>query len=101
MRGFDVSTAFLHGDKQQREIYCRPPNEGLPGVPAGSLLKVETGVYGLREGPRLWYLKADRAIKKSGWEELSTARSCYVLRDYTSGKPVLVGMLLLYVDDAC
>ena len=29
IRSFDVSTAFLHGDTQTREIYCRPPKDGL------------------------------------------------------------------------
>ena len=100
MKSFDVSTAFLHGDKQEREIYCRPPKDGLPGVHPDSLLRVNTGVYGLREAPRLWYLKASRVLKQCGWEELKTARSCYVLRDKKDNNK-LIGMLLLYVDDAC
>ena len=29
---FDVSTAYLTGDKQRRELYCRPLARGLPGV---------------------------------------------------------------------
>ena len=37
---------------------------------------------------------------QNGWEELKTARSCYVLRD-KKDKNKLVGTLLLYVDDAC
>jgi len=62
-------------------------------------LKVNTGVYGLREAPRLWYQKADRELRACGWEELQTARSTYVLRDPHTQN--VVGMLLLYVDDAC
>ena len=65
-----------------------------------TLLKVNTGVYGLREAPRLWYLKANRILRECGWEELKTARSCYVLRD-KKDRSKLVGVLLLYVDDAC
>ena len=30
---FDVKTAFLSGEAQSREIYVRPPKDGLPGVP--------------------------------------------------------------------
>ena len=36
---FDCRTAFLTGKDHDREIYCQPPKEGLPGVPPGSLLK--------------------------------------------------------------
>ena len=64
---------------------------GLPGVHPDSLLKVNTGDYGLREAPRLWYLKASRVLKQCGWEELKTARSCYVLRDKKDDNK-LVGM---------
>ena len=76
------------------------PKDGLPGVHPDSLLRINTGVYGLREAPRLWYLKANRILREAGWEELKTARSCYVLRDKKNGNQ-LDGMLLLYVDDAC
>ena len=96
---FDVSTAFLWGDEQTRELYCRSPKDGLPGVHPDSLLQVNTGVYGLREAPRLWYQKANRNLTSCGWEELKTARSTYVCRDPHTGH--VVGMLLLYVDDAC
>ena len=37
---FDVSTAFLWGDEQTRESYCRPPKDGLPGVHPDCLLQV-------------------------------------------------------------
>ena len=57
-------------------------------------------MYGLREAPRLWYLKANRLLIEAGWEELKTARSCYILRD-KQDKNKTIGMLLLYVDDAC
>ena len=53
----------------------------------------------LREAQRLWYQKAIRNLTSCGWEELKTARSTYVCRDPRTGQ--VVGMLLLYVDDAC
>ena len=99
IRSFDVSTAFLTGDKQTRKLYCRPPTRGLPGVHPECLLEVNTGVYGLREAPRLWYQAADRKLTSCGWEELKIARSTYICRDPHTG--MVVGMLLLYVDDAC
>ena len=56
---FDVVTAFLTGEKLQRELYTRAPKEGLPAVgscpsvkPFG-LLGFLKGAYGLAEAPRL------------------------------------------------
>ena len=101
LRTFDVSTAFLSGKAHNREIYMRPPPEGLPGVPPGSLLKIVKGAYGLREAPRLWYLKAREVLMECGFEELKTAKACFVLRDKTKTDNPLCGMLVLHVDDAC
>ena len=101
LKTFDVSTAFLSGKHHNREIYMRPPPEGLPGVPPGSLLQIVKGAYGLREAPRLWYLKAREVIRQAGWEELRTARACFVLRDKTKEDAPLCGMMVLHVDDAC
>jgi len=46
LASFDVKTAFLSGEAQEREIYVRPPREGLPGVKPGSLLQPLKGVFG-------------------------------------------------------
>ena len=79
----------------------KPPPEGLPGVAPGSLLKIQKGAYGLREAPRLWYLKAREVILGCGFEELQTAKASFVLRDKTKPEQPLVGMMVLHVDDAC
>ena len=96
---FDVKTAFLSGDTQEREIYVRPPRDGLPGVPDGALLQPLKGVFGLKEAPRLWYLATRKKALSAGFEELKTAKSTFVVRDPSSGDPV--GMLVLHVDDGC
>ena len=63
---FDVKTIFLSGKDHDRELYFRPPKEGLPGVEEGSLIKIIKGVRGLKEAPRLWYLKAKETLFKCG-----------------------------------
>ena len=73
---------------------------GLPGVETGSLIKLIKGAYGLREAPRLWYLKAKETIEEAGFEELRTGRGGFVLRDRTGPEPKLVAILVLHVDDA-
>ena len=98
---FDCKTAFLTGKGHDREIYCRPPKEGLPGVAPGSLLKIVKGAYGLREAPRLWYLRAKEILLEAGFEELQTAKACFCLYEYShDGTRKNVGMLVLHVDDA-
>ena len=99
LRTFDVNTAFLSGKEQTRELYVRLPPDGLPGVPHGSLLKLIKGVYGLKEAPRLWYLRAVELIRESGWTELESSKATFVCRDPKTGE--LTGMLVLHVDDAC
>ena len=98
LRTFDVKTAFLSGEEHGREIYFRPPREGLPGVPPGCLIKVIKGIYGLKEAPRLWYLRARSTLLAAGWEELKTAHAVFVCRDKHGG---CSGMMVLHVDDAC
>ena len=39
-RTFDCKPAFLTGRDHDRELYVRPPKEGLPGVAPGSLIKL-------------------------------------------------------------
>ena len=95
---FDCKTAFLTGKAHDREIYCRPPKEGLPGVVPGSLIKIIKGAYGLREAPRLWYLRARDILLEAGFHELQTAKACFVLHDEKGENK---GMLVLHVDDAC
>ena len=101
LRTFDCKTAFLTGKDQDRDIYCKPPKEGLPGVAPGSLLKLVKGAYGLREAPRLWYLRAREVLKDAGFEEMQTGKACFVLIDRSGAVPVNMGMLVLHVDDAC
>ena len=98
---FDCKTAFLTGKGHDRDIYVRLPKEGLPGVDTGSLLKIVKGAYGLREAPRLWYLRAREVLLEAGFEELQTAKACFALYDKSQSKRRNVGMLVLHVDDAC
>ena len=70
-------------------------------MPPGSLLKLVKGAYGLREAPRLWYLRAREILQEAGFEEMQTGRACFVLMDRTGKEPVNMGRLVLHVDDAC
>jgi hypothetical protein len=48
----DVKAAYLNADLKE-DLYMQPP----PGfeVPEGHVLKLKKGVYGTRQGSRVWY----------------------------------------------
>ena len=92
---FDVSAAFLRGDEMMTEVYFKPPKEGLPGVPPGSLIKAKKGIFGLRVAPRLWFKKAKKTIVDAGWQDLAAIPGVFVFK--VNG--ILRGMILLHVDD--
>ena len=77
------------------EAYFRPPREGLPGVPPGSLAKAKKGIIGLRVAPRNWHKKAKKTIVHRGWKELGALPGVFVFMVDN----VLRGILLLHVDD--
>ena len=92
---FDIGSAFLTGEDNARELYVRPPREGLPGVPDGSLVMLTKGVFGLKEAPRLWWLKFAKTLADCGWKPLRTVPGVFVI--HVGG--ILKGMLAVHVDD--
>ena len=93
---FDVSSAFLTGNDHERQLYFRPPKEGLPGVPDGSLIQVKNGLFGLREAPRLWWLRARTVIFEAGFTEVKACPATFALHDDNGH---IIGALILHVDD--
>ena len=77
----DVSQAFLNGMNLGRDIYLHLPREGLPGVPPGSVLKVNTSVYGMADAPRAWWLKFKSILEDLGWVESKLERALFYLYD--------------------
>ena len=74
----DVEGAFLQGDKLCREngdLFVELPPRGAPGIPHGSLLKVEKAIYGLIDAPREWYDKLRRSLESIGFQR-SKLDSC-------------------------
>lgn len=99
---FDVSTAFLSGQKTQRTVFVKAPLEGLPAVNGmekikpHELLRVVKGAYGLAEAPRLWYLRAVELLEKAGMQELAFARSTFILKNEKQG---VAAVCCMHVDD--
>ena len=97
----DVSTAFLSGVFDSRNLYMRPPREGLPGVSQSSLLELKKGVYGLCNAPRLWWRKLRQVLLTLGFVELKLLPCVFVMWNFDdNAKPVsLQGILAVHVDD--
>ena len=97
----DVSTAFLSGVFDSRNLYMRPPREGLPGVSSSSLLELKKGVYGLCNAPRLWWRKLRQVLLTLGFVELKLLPCVFVMWNFDeNAKPVsLQGILAVHVDD--
>eukprot|EP00971_Amphidinium_carterae_P352846 6492750-Amphidinium_carterae.1 len=96
LSSFDVSNAFLQGEKTERRVIVRPPKEGIPGVPQGSLIELLKGCFGLPESPRLWWIRFSSILVSTGWVPLKEIPATFVLR---SSVGALCGMLCLHVDD--
>ena len=82
----DISTAFLNGDID-REIYMKIP-EGLEvdGEPAPGedpkkwVLRLLKGLYGIKQGPRIWALKLHSVLSEIGFERTDCDYSVYIYR---------------------
>ena len=63
LNSIDIKTAFLQGEKIQREVFVRPPKEA--NVP-GKIWKLNKCVYGLADASLMWYEKVKTTLIKCG-----------------------------------
>jgi len=101
----DVDGAFLNSDLlsvsapdriAKGGLYCELPRGGIPGVPGGSLVRLDRSVYGLGDAPMLWWKKVQRTMLEGGW--LPSALDPCLFRLYgETGE--LVGLACWHVDD--
>ena len=101
----DVSTAFLQGLPQERQLWLRLPAEALRilGAPPETRMYLKKPVYGQLDAPRRWYLEALRRLEGLGWKRHQLDPCLFMLFDdsnITDGDtPKLVGLLIIHVDD--
>ena len=63
----DIKSAFLQGEKMDRELFVRPPKEANS---SGILWKLIQGAYGILDGGRLFYLRLSRELINLGMHQL-------------------------------
>ena len=94
----DVSTAFLQGDPQQRELWARLPKDAcqIMNVPAGSLMRLVKPIYGQADAPKAWYVVAKRRLETVGFTVHPLDGCLFRLFDDTGNLTAMIG---LHVDD--
>ena len=101
----DVSTAFLQGLPQERQLWLQLPKEALEilGAPSNTRMFLRKPVYGQLDAPRRWYLEAVRRLCSRIQHALGPC--LFMLFDEATPDPdqpdksCLVGALCLHVDD--
>ena len=94
----DVSTAFLQGDPQRRELWAKLPKDAcqLLNVPAGSLMKLVKPIYGQADAPKAWYVVAKRRLESVGFMVHPLDGCMFRLFDEKGNLTAMIG---LHVDD--
>ena len=87
----DVKAAYLNADLKE-DLYMQPP----PGfeVPEGHVLKLKKGVYGTRQGGRVWYEDMQGTLMELGYTRTEADHAVFVCP--SDGIPDII---TLYVDD--
>ena len=103
LEAVDISTAFLNG-VIDKEVYMRIPDgfevEGEPRDgedPKRWVVRLLKGLYGIKQGPRLWALKLHSVLSSIGFQRIDCDYSVYVYRrnDIKVFLPIHVDDLLL------
>ena len=70
----DIKSAFLQGEKMQREFFVRPPKEAKAD---GILWRLVQGAYGILDGGRLFYLRLLKELKKLGMHQIHSESALF------------------------
>ena len=89
----DVNSAYLNGDIDA-DIYMRQPEGFIDSDNPNKVCKLRKGLYGLKQGGRIWNQKIDHYLKSQGYTP-SDADPCIYVK-HNQGKIVIIA---LYVDD--
>ena len=73
----DVKLAYLQGDKIQRTIFLKPPQE----YDNGQLWKLKKTVYGLCDAARAWYMKIKRELLSMSVELCTLDNSLFISKE--------------------
>ena len=90
----DVKTTFLHGNLEE-EIYTQQPHGYEVKWKEKLVCRLKKSLYGLKQGPRQWYLKFDKFMSEQGYTRCHF-RHCVYIKTKNDGSYII---LLIYLDD--
>ena len=82
LESLDISTAYLNGSIDA-EVYMKQP-EGFEQRGSEWVCKLQKGLYGLKQGGRLWFEKLDSVLSSMGYIRIKSDPSIYVWSDAES-----------------
>ncbi len=89
----DVKCAFLNGDLDE-EVYMQQPEGFIAKGEERLVLKLHKSLYGLKQSPRAWNQKLDKALHAMGFKR-SMHEACLYFKQGEGGEIFLI----IYVDD--
>ena len=110
----DVSTAFLQGRPQARQLWVKLPSEALAllGADEETRMLLLKPCYGQLDAPRGWYLEAVSRVVRIGLRQHPLDPCCFLIfeedfpeqmqvqiPDDVLGESRLCGMIIMHVDD--
>ena len=92
INSIDIKTAFLQGERIQREVFLKPPKEA--NAP-GKIWKLNKCVYGLADASLMWYERVKKTLLECGGKVSDIDPAIFYWHD----KNGLAGILAVHVDD--
>ncbi|KAL5007820.1 hypothetical protein ScPMuIL_016626 [Solemya velum] len=89
----DIKSAFLQGKQLDREVYVKPPTES--NTPSGMVWKLRHGLYGLKDGPKQFYLTVREKLIRLGCEQSKLDPAVFTLMENGD----MQGIICCHVDD--
>ena len=100
IQSFDITTAFLRGESDQRELAMEPPKElrELLGMTNEQVCLLEGNAYGRVDTPLLFYREFRKCLEAVGFTAHPLDNCLYLLRD-PHNPSILNGIVGTHVDD--
>ena len=95
IQSFDVTSAFLQGNRIKRDVYVKPPPEweGEEDL----IWKLKRCLYGLNDAPRAWYDRVVELLVEFGGKSSLYDAAVFLWHDATNS---LIGMTVVHVGDS-
>ena len=92
LQTMDMTSAFLQGNKIDRDVYIKPPREAKR---EGMLWKLKRCLYGLVDAPRSWYTRVTEEMIRLGGVVSIYDKCLFMWHENNK----LIGVLITHVDD--